>query len=270
MPASGAMRLVFTPALIASLLSVAAPATAEPASDVAAERGTAVRLRDCFLTVAFVPRPQSVLQSVFRDPLEIDATFYGPDPLLGVWGMSCERSRVAGEPAGEVVASLVGVAVGLTDANSAPLANNFAHRLIRIDTTSRKLVRAARRADLPATRSRRARYEHSGGGAVASQGELRVPGKYAVDVSASSLDPTNPHDHANLFEPHSGRTAALSLSIANAFDRFCFPPNADCSASVRAPRGSMLAGLLGGRSAPVRAAFDHDKLARVKLQLSGP
>jgi hypothetical protein len=72
------------------------------------QAATPVRLRECFLTAAFVPRPASALRSVFRDPLDVSVTFYGPDPLLGVWGLACQRARVAGKPAGSVVLSLVG------------------------------------------------------------------------------------------------------------------------------------------------------------------
>ena len=96
-----------------------------------------------------------------------------------------------------------------------------------------------------------------------------VPGGYAVNVRASDLDPTNPHDHANRFE-HLGekrRTGTMSLAIQNALDRFCFPESGACTASVKAERGSLVARLIGGRSAPVRAGFDHAKLPRVTLVL---
>jgi hypothetical protein len=241
------------------------------AGALAAKAATAVRLRECFLTAAFVPRPADALQSVFGDPLDLSVTFYGSDPLLGVWGLACERSRVAGRPAGRVVVSLVGVPTGLTSAGALPLANNFAHRLLRIDTSSRQLAAAARRAGLPARLSSAARYRHTAAGRVPSSGRLVVPDRYAIRVSASAADPTNPHDHANLFEHRAadGRAAALTLSIADAFDRFCLAPGEGCTASVRAPRGSALARLLGGSSAPARAGFDHDKLARVDLRLRG-
>jgi hypothetical protein len=114
----------------------------------------------------------------------------------------------------------------------------------------------------------KARYRHSRPGTLPSRGRLVVPGGYEIAVSASDLDPTNPHDHANRFE-HVGarRPGTMSLAVQNAVDRFCFPEGGTCSASVRAARGSALARLLGGRSAPVRAGFDHEKLPRIDLVL---
>jgi hypothetical protein len=104
---------------------------------------------------------------------------------------------------------------------------------------------------------------------VPFRGRLELPGGYSIRVTASQLDPTNPHDHANLFEHRGadGGAARVTMSIPNAVDRFCFPAGGGCSATVRAARGSQLAGLLGGRSAPVTAGFDHEKLARVDLLL---
>jgi hypothetical protein len=214
-----------------------------------------VKLRDCHLTAAFAPRPASAL--------DFEAPFYGPDPLVGIWAMACDRSRVAGEPAGRLVLSLVGVPVGLTAPGALPLANNFAHRLLQLDTTSRPLAKAARRAGLPATLAPASRYRHSPPSVLPSRGRLVVPGSHTVAVGASQPDPTNPHDHANLFEHPGG--AALSLTIEDAFDRFCLSPGETCSASLRAARGSRLSRLLGRRSAPVGAAFDHDKVARVDV-----
>ena len=95
-----------------------------------------------------------------------------------------------------------------------------------------------------------------------------MPGSHTLAVGASQLDPTNPHDHANLFEHRGG--AALALTIEDAFDRFCLSPGETCSASLRAARKSRLRRLLGRRSARVLAAFDHDKLARVDIVLGPP
>jgi len=236
-----------------------------------APAGGAVELRGCFFTTVFVPRPASVLQPVFERPLDLSQTFYGPDPLLGIWGLDCERAKVAGKRVGRVITSLVGVPVALTSAGALPLANNFAHALVRIDTSSRLLARALRRAGLPGKRARAARYRHSLAGAVPSSGRLAIPGRYEIAVSASDLDPTNPHDHLNSFEHQTddGRVGALTLSSQDAIDRFCFPASGSCSASVGAPRGSALGRLLGGRSAPVRVGFDHEKLARIELVLRG-
>jgi len=263
-------------ALLICVASLAIPAVAaghgDPAGRPSAvgKGGAAVQLRGCFLTAAFMPRPPSALQPVLDKPLDLTTTFYGPDPLLGVWGMSCDGSRVGGQRAGKLVLALVGVPVGLTSAGAVPLANNFAHRLIRIDTSSRRVAVAARRAGLPATYAGRMRYRHARPGILPLRGLLSVPGGYALDVRASLADPTNPHDHANLFEHRAqGRTATLTLSIQDAFDRFCLEPNETCSGSVRAPAGSVLARLLGGRSAGARAAFDHDKLDRADIRLRG-
>ena len=240
-------------------LAFAGPAAAHGgAAGAGLTGGTPVKLRDCHLTAAFTPRPAFAL--------EFGAPFYGPDPLVGVWAMACDRSRVAGEPAGPLVLSLVGVPVGLTAPDALPLANNFAHRLLRVHTTSRPLAKAARRAGLPATIAPTSRYRHSQPGAVPSRGRLVVPGSHTLRVGASQLDPTNPHDHANLFEHRGG--AALGLTIEDAFDRFCLPPGEGCSASLRAARGSALTRLLGHSRAPVRAAFDHDRLPRVDIVLA--
>ena len=92
-----------------------------------------------------------------------------------------------------------------------------------------------------------------------------MPGSHTMAVGASQADPTNPHDHANLFEHRGG--AALALTIEDAFDRFCLSPGETCSATLKAAAKSPLHRLLGRRSAPVRAGFDHDKLALVEIVL---
>jgi hypothetical protein len=244
---------------LALALAVATPAAAHGgAASAGLAEAAQVKLRDCHLTAAFAPRPASAL--------DFGAPFYGPDPLVGIWAMACDRSRVAGEPAGRLVLSLVGVPVGLTAPNALPLANNFAHRLLQLDTTSRPLAKAARRAGLPATIVKASRYRHSPPGALPSRARLVVPGSHSVAVGASQPDPTNPHDHANVFEHRGG--AALELAIEDAFDRFCLSPGETCSASLRAARNSPLRRLLGGGSVPVRAGFDHDRLARVDIVLA--
>jgi hypothetical protein len=190
--------------------------------------------------------------------------------LLGIWGLDCERARVAGKRVRGLTASLVGVPVALTSADAVPLANYFAHALIRVDTNSRVLARALRRAGLPGKWARGTRYRHSAPGAVPSRGRLVVPGQYEIAVSASDLDPTNPHDHVNTFEHRAGRgrVATLGFASQDAFDRFCFPEPGRCSASIRAPRHSAIGRMLGGRTAPVRVGFDHQKLARIDIGLS--
>jgi hypothetical protein len=243
------MRRVVALTLVLAL-SAAAPAAAHggPEAHAAKPAGTPVKLRDCFLTAAFAPRPAA--------PLDFGMPVYGPEPLVGVWALACDRSRVAGRPAGALVLSLVGVPVGLTSPGAVPLANNFAHRLLRIDTSSRRLAAVARRAGLPAHHARSAYYR---------PGRLVVPGQQVMGVRASQPDPTNPHDHANLFE-HGG-AAQLSMTIEDARDRFCLTPGQGCAASLWAARGSALARTLGATSAPVRAAFDHDRIPRVDLVL---
>jgi hypothetical protein len=268
-------------ALIASL-AVAGPAAAhgggsavrhgsEPAPRAAAGAGQAVKLRGCFFTAVFVPRPASALQPVVERPLDLSLTFYGPDPLLAIWGLDCGRARVADKRVGRVITSLVAVPVALTSAGALPLANNFAHELARIDTSSRILARALRRVGLPGKLARAARYRHSPAGVVPSSGRLTVPGRYEIAVSASDLDPTNPHDHLNSFQHQDdeGRVSSLILTSQDAIDRFCFPASGSCSASVSAPRGSELGRLLGGESAPVRVGFDHEPVARIDLALRG-
>jgi hypothetical protein len=252
-------RAIILALVLAIALVAAAPAGAHHSGSQAAGaalRGVPVKLRDCYLTAAFAPRPAA--------PLDFGMPFYGPDPLVGVWGLACDRSRVDGRRAGRLVLSLVGVPVGLTSPDAVPLANNFAHRLLWLHTSSPRLAAAARRAGLRATVVR-ARYRHSRQGRVPFSGRLSVPGSHAIAVSASLDDPTNPHDHANVFKRRGG--AGLGMTIDDAFDRFCLSPGQGCSASLRAERGSRLARLLGATSAPVRAAFDHDELRRVDLTL---
>ncbi|MBN1528545.1 MAG: hypothetical protein JW895_05760 [Thermoleophilaceae bacterium] len=239
------------------------------AAAVAAGPGTKVSLRSCFLTAVFVPREAAALQPFLRRPVDLSMTFYGPDPLLGLWGFSCEGARVAGKPVGRVTASLVSVPTGLTSAEALPLANNFASALVRMDTTSRPLARAFRKARLRARVVRKASYRHSPAAAVPWHGRLAVRDGYTIAVRARELDPTNPHDHANRFDHLSaqGRAGTMSLAIQNALDRFCLPEGGSCTASVKAERGSLVARLIGGREAPVRAGFDHSKLPRVTLVL---
>jgi hypothetical protein len=233
-----------------------------PAGDVAE------KLSDCRMTVAYVARPAPVLRRAFPEPPDLSERFYGSEPLLGVWALSCERARVAGRRTGRVIVSLVGVPVGLTDDEAPPLANFLAHALLRVDTNSRRIASVLRRAGLPGRLARGARYRHSRARVVPSQGSL-VLGSYRLRVSATRLDPTNPHDHRNRFRYRGpGRRAAtVDLSARDAVDRFCFPASRDCSASIRAKRGSSFAQLLGGRSASATVAFDHEPIDRVQLSV---
>jgi hypothetical protein len=238
-------------------------------SAVAQSAHGAVKLRECWMTVAYVPRPAAGLVRAFPRPPDLSQTFYGPDPLLGVWAVSCARGRVAGRRAGPVVLSLVGVPVALTAPGAPPLANFLAHALIRADTNSRALAAALRRAGLPGRLRAALRYRHSRPGVVPFSGALDVPGGYRLEVTASAPDPTNPHQHSNRFtyRGRNGRMAQLGLVAASAFDRFCFPAAGGCSASVSAPPGSALADLLGGTSVQARVGFDHARLARLDVSL---
>jgi hypothetical protein len=229
----------------------------------------AVKLRACWMTVAYVPRPADALKRAFPRLPDLAQTFYGPDPLLGVWAVSCARGRVAGRRVGPVVLSLVGVPVALTAPGAPPLANFLAHALIRADTNSRTLAAGLRRAGMPGRLRRAMSYRHSRSGVVPSSGALAVPGAYRLEVSASAPDPTNPHRHSNRFtyRGRSGRAAQLGLATATAFDHFCFPTAGGCSATVAAPPGSALAEALGDTSATARVGFDHAKLARLDVHL---
>jgi hypothetical protein len=221
------------------------------------------------MTVAYVPRPADALKTVFPRLPDLTQTFYGPDPLLGVWAVSCARGRVAGRPVGRVVLSLVGVPVALNAPGAPPLANFLAHALVRADTNSRPLAAGLRHAGMPGRLRRAMSFRHSRSGVVPSRGALDVPGAYRLEVSASTPDPTNPHRHSNRFTYRgpSGRAAQLGLATATAFDRFCFPTAGDCSATVTAPPGSALAEALGDTSAIARVGFDHAKLARLDIHL---
>ena len=258
-------------AVMLASLAFTGTATAHGGAHSAMSRSThgAVKLRECWMTVAYVPRPAAALEKAFPRLPDLTQTFYGVDPLLGVWAVSCERGRVAGRRVGRVVLSLVGVPVALTAPGAPPLANFLAHALVRADTNSRVLAAGLRRAGLPGRLRGAVRYRHSRRGIVPFKGTLDTPGAYRLKVSASTPDPTNPHQHSNRFTYRgpSGRVVQLGLATAAAFDRFCFPAGGDCSASVAAPPGSALADVLGGTSAKATVGFDHAKLARLALSL---
>lgn len=256
-------------AVMLASLAFAATATAHGGAHLAMPRSAhgAVKLRECWMTVAYAPRPAAALERVFPRPPDLAQTFYGPDPLLGIWGVSCARGRVAGRRVGPVVLSLVGAPVGLTSSGAPPLANFLAHALIRADTNSRVLAAHLRRAGLPGRLRGAVRYRHSRAGVVPSSGVLHIPGGYRLEVSATAPDPTNPHEHSNRFtyRGRDGRMGQLGLATAAAFDRFCFPAAGGCGARLAAPPGSALADVLGETSAEARVGFDHAKLARLDL-----
>jgi hypothetical protein len=226
-----------------------------------------VKLRECWLSVAMTPSSPAALEAAFGSPLDLTQTFYGPDPLVGIWGMACDRARVDERRIDRVILSLVGAPTGLTIDGAAPLANNFAHALLRADTDSRALAKSLRRRGLPGRFAGEARFRHSAPERVPSVGGLVVPGRYRLEVSATALDPTNPHDHVNSFDAvrPDGRPVNIGLFTDDAFDRFCFPSTGDCEAFVRAHRRSPLRELLGDGSAVPRVGFDHVKISRLNL-----
>jgi hypothetical protein len=258
---------------LAAILSLAATGSVAAHGGLHAARAPRasgdVSLHGCWLSAAFVPVSAETLRASFGPALVLTQTFYGPEPLAGVWGLACARARIEEKRVDGVILSLVGAPTGLTADGAVPLANNFAHALRRADTNSPALAKALRRAGLPGRVAKDARYRHSSHETVPSTGELVVPGKYRIEVAAGDLDPTNPHDHVNSFSSvgKTGRVAAMGLFTDDAFDRFCFPSFGSCSVSVRAHRRSPVRGLLGDGSAVARAGFDHAKIGRVALVL---
>jgi len=255
-------RLLLAALTAGALTTVAAaPASAHGGAPRAAARSASdgVQLRGCFMAVALAPRPRGALRAAIPAPPELTQTFYGSDPLVSLWGLTCDGARVPGARTGPLVLSLVAVPTGLTDPAAVPLANNFDHRLVAVDTSSRTLALALRRHGVPARLARRAR-----GG----QGRVAVPGQYDLRVRASRLD--RPHDHRNRFEHRprgGGPRARLGLEMAGAVDRFCFPAAGGCSAVVRTALGSAARRLLGAGTPAVRAAFDHRRIARLDLPI---
>jgi hypothetical protein len=242
-----------------AVLTAAAPAAAHvgPHAPAAAARpADALTLRGCLMTVALVPRPASALRRALPSLPDLTRTFYGPDPLLAAWALSCRGARIGAAPVGDVVLSALAVPTALTDPRAVPLANNFAHRLIRIDSSARTLALALRRRGLPANLTRRARGRH---------GRVVVPGQYRLTVRAVVVD--QPHDHANRFERpvRGGRPVSLGLETVGAVDRFCFPAAGGCEASVAAVPRSAVGRLVGGAAPAVRVAFEHRKIARLDL-----
>jgi hypothetical protein len=247
---------------VAALLTAAAPALGhggvqpQAAPKGSPERG--ISLRGCLMTVALVPRPADDLRAALPSPPDLTQTFYGGDPLVSLWGLRCRRADVAGVRARRVALSLVAVPTRLTDPKGVPLANNFTHRLARMDTSSRTLALKLRRHAVPAHLA-----PAMGGGS----GEVRVPGQYRMRAAAELLD--NPHDHVNRFElPRpGGRTTSIGLETQGAVDRFCFPSPGGCAASVRVTPRSAVARLLGSTAPPVKAVFDHRRITRLDLPI---
>jgi hypothetical protein len=246
----------------AAVLAAAAPAAGHGGGHVraaAAGAAPAVSLRDCFMTVGLVPRPADRLRAAIPAPPDLTRTFYGSDPLVSLWGLSCARASVDGVRTGRLVLSLVAVPTGLTDPEAVPLANNFDHRLVRLDTSSRTLGLALRRRGLPAQLAPRARGR---------RGRVVVPGQYELRAAAVQLD--QPHDHRNRFEhrpPGGGARPHLELETEGAVDHFCFPAAGGCSATITTAPRSTTRRVLGGAEPTVKAAFDHRRIARLDLPL---
>jgi hypothetical protein len=260
--------------IVCAVIALSAPsrATAHPGSAHAGLSREAagthdIALRDCWMTAAFAPRADDVIQTVAPTPLDLSQTFYGTDALAGIWGISCDRANAQRTRFDRLVISLVAIPVALTSEGALPLANNFGHSLLRIDTNSRAFARLLRGEGLPARFAKGARLRHSSAAQVPSSGDLRVPGKYRVAVSAAALDPTNPHDHANEFSyvDRDGRLAELGLVAQDAVDRFCFPAQGGCSVWMRAHSKSPVRVLIGDGSAPVTVGFDHARISRMEL-----
>jgi hypothetical protein len=91
------------------------------------------------------------------------------------------------------------VPLALSVPGAPPLANFLAHALIRVDTSSRQLAVALRRAELPAWVARAARYQHSRPAAVPSGG--------ALDIHPS------PEKHGHDHDDHSDVTSNTALAV---------------------------------------------------------
>jgi hypothetical protein len=76
-------------------LAAAVPAAGHggvPARAATDRAAAAVRLHHCFMTVALVPRPRDALRAAIPSPPDLTQTFYGPDPLVSLWGLACDRA----------------------------------------------------------------------------------------------------------------------------------------------------------------------------------
>ena len=269
MPSSLLLRRTLRSAAvsIAAGLAVAGPAAAhggshdDPASKTAG-RG-AIQLRGCWMTVALVPRPSTVLEAALLAPGTPAVTAYGDDPMVAIWTLACDRARVGHRRAGRTIVSLVGVPVEQPGGEERLLANDFSHAVVRADTQQPIVAAAMRSAGIRVGLSRGMRYRHSRPGSVPSTAAVIVPGQYRLDVSARSLD--QPHDHLNRFRGAGGRTIRLTTTGAN--DRFCVAAAGDCAAQLAVPSRSALARVLGRPAAQPVIGFDHLRLRRVNLGL---
>jgi len=129
---SALVRRMIVAALAAMALGLVAVGSAAGHGGGVARAGTdqvqdAVRLHRRFLTVALVPRPREALEAAIPSPPDLTRTFYGSDPLVPLWGLSCGRASLRDVRTGRLALSIVAVPTGLTDPGSPPLANNFDH-----------------------------------------------------------------------------------------------------------------------------------------------
>jgi hypothetical protein len=220
------------------------------------------------MTVMFVPRPEKVLEKALDSSVDLSARFYGQqDPLLTTWTLRCKQARTARREIRRPILSLVAAASGLTDPAAIPLANNFAHAVIAVDTNRRRLAVRLRRAGFPAQRSR-LRYEHSRPEEVPFSAAFEVPGSYGLGVTASTLDLVHDHDNSFEYRGPGGRRASLRMLIEDAIDRFCFVSSeGGCDAALRTPPRSPLRQPFGGPTAPVLLGLDHARIPEVDLRL---
>lgn len=274
--ASTLLRSLLACALcLAVALGVPSPAGAHGPDAVAPQPATAsaktsskLKLRNCWMTVMFVPRPEEVLESALPWQVDLSRRFYGlSEALLTSWSLSCDKAKARRKKIGNPIMSLVAAPFGLVDEQGVPLASNFAHAVFAVDTNKRKLSKLLRRGGFPA-KTDKLRYEHSEAGAVPFTASLDVPDKYQLGVEASTLDVVHNHSDTFEYQPPKGKRARLQLEIRNAVDRFCVVASGDCSAALSSPAGSRLGQVFGGPSAGVVLGLDHALLPKVKLTLT--
>ncbi|HSJ17679.1 MAG TPA: hypothetical protein VK920_06270 [Solirubrobacterales bacterium] len=237
-------------------------------SAAAAKAGSKLKLRNCWMTVMFVPRPQEVLESALPWQVDLSRSFYGlSESLLTSWSLSCDKAKAMRKKIGKPIMSFAAAPFGVVDEQGVPLASNFAHAVVAVDTNKRKLSKLLRRGGFPA-KTGKLRYEHSDPGAVPFTASLDVPDKYQLGVEASTLDVVHNHNDTFEYQPPKGKRARMQLEVRNAVDRFCFVAGGDCTAALSTPGGSPLGEAFGGPSAGVFLGLDHALLPKVKLILT--
>ena len=98
-----ALRATVAAVALAAILGFAAAGSAAAHDGSHATRSgqqprADVNLRGCWLTVALIPASAEALENAFQEPLVLTQTFYGPDPLVGIWSStaSVPESRTSG------------------------------------------------------------------------------------------------------------------------------------------------------------------------------